>query len=50
MGRVSALGNRGRRVWIIDAHRDGKRLIMRVDEILSAFVELVHQFAVSFLL
>ena len=30
----------GRRVWIIDAHRDGKRFVVRADEKLTAFVEL----------
>jgi len=40
----------GRTIWIVDAHRDGKRFIVRADEKLSAFVELeraIHQFAVS---
>ena len=28
-------------IWIVDAHRDdGKRFIVRVDELLTAFVEL----------
>ena len=50
---VSALDNHGRRVWIIDAHREGKRFIMRADEMLTAFVELqraLHQFAVALVL
>ena len=47
---VSALDNYGRRVWIVDAHREGKRFVVRADEILTAFVELersIHAFAVS---
>lgn len=32
---------RGRRLWIVDAHRDdGERLVIRSDEMLSAFLEL----------
>jgi hypothetical protein len=53
VGWVSALDNHGRRVWIINAHGDGQRFIMRADEILTAFVELqraVHPFAVSLML
>jgi hypothetical protein len=31
----------GRTIWIADAHRDdGKRFVVRADEILTAFVEL----------
>jgi len=33
----------GRTIWITDAHRDGKRFIVRADELLTAFVELEHQ-------
>ena len=34
----------GRTIWIVDAHRgDGKRFIVRADEMLSAFVELERQ-------
>jgi hypothetical protein len=35
---------------IPDAHRDGKRFVVRADEVLTAFVELeraIHEFAVS---
>ena len=40
-GCVSALDREGRRIWIVDAHRDdGKRFIVRADEKLSAFLEL----------
>jgi hypothetical protein len=32
---------KGRTIWIADAHRDdGKRFIVRADELLTAFVEL----------
>ena len=41
-------------MWIVDAHRDdGKRFVVRSDELLSAFLELesiTHEFAVSALL
>jgi len=37
----------------VDAHGDGKRLIVRVEEILTAFLELqraIHEFAVDLVL
>jgi len=37
-------------IWIVDAHRDGKRFVVRADEKLTAFVEVqgaTHEFAVS---
>ena len=44
-GCVSAVDSRGRTIWIADAHRDdGKRYIVRADELLTAFLEL--EFAV----
>jgi hypothetical protein len=31
----------GRTIWIADAHRDdGKRFVVRADEMLTAFIEL----------
>jgi hypothetical protein len=33
----------GRTIWIVDAHRDGRRFIVRADEKLTAFVELERQ-------
>ena len=40
-GYVSAVDSRGRTIWIADAHRDdGKRFVVRADELLTAFVEL----------
>jgi hypothetical protein len=40
-GIVSAIDCNGRTIWIADAHRgDGKRLIVRADEKLTAFIEL----------
>jgi hypothetical protein len=40
----AAVDSRGRTIWIADAHRDdGRRFIVRSDEILSAFVELERQ-------
>jgi hypothetical protein len=41
LGCVSAIDSNGRTIWIADAHRDdGKRLVVRADEKLTAFVEL----------
>ena len=40
LGWVSAVDDDGRTVWIVDAHRDGRRFIVRADEKLSAFLEL----------
>jgi hypothetical protein len=37
LGWVSALDVEGRIIWIVDAHRDGKRFIVRSDEKLTAF-------------
>jgi hypothetical protein len=40
-GYVSAVDFEGRTIWITDAHRDdGKRFIVRADEMLTAFLEL----------
>jgi hypothetical protein len=51
LGYVSAIDSNGRTIWIADAHRgDGKRFIVRADEILTAFLEAeraIHQFAVN---
>ena len=40
VGWASALDDYGDRVWTVDAHRDGKRLMVCADEMLTAFVEL----------
>jgi len=40
LGWVSALDLEGLTIWIVDAHRDGKRFIVRADEKLTAFIEL----------
>ena len=54
LGWVSAVDSEGRITWIVDAHRDdGKRFVVRSDEMLSAFLELeriTHEFALSALL
>ena len=43
-GCVSAIDSNGRPIWIADAHRDdGKRFIVRADDLLTAFVELERQ-------
>jgi hypothetical protein len=40
-GCVSAIDSNGRTIWIGDAHRDyGTRFVVRVDEKLTAFLEL----------
>jgi len=40
-GCVSAIDSNGRAIWIADAHRgDGKRVVVRADEKLTAFVDL----------
>jgi hypothetical protein len=37
----SALDSNGRTIWIADAHRDdGKRFVVRADELLTAFLGL----------
>jgi hypothetical protein len=47
LGWVSALDLEGRTIWIVDAHRDGKRFVIHVDEKLTAFVELERRLARS---
>jgi ABC-type phosphate transport system auxiliary subunit len=43
-GYVSAIDSNGRTIWIADAHRgDGKRFVVRADELLTAFLELERQ-------
>jgi len=53
-GCISAVDSEGRTIWIVDAHRDnGKRFVVRSDEMLTAFLELeriAHELAVSALL
>jgi hypothetical protein len=39
-GYVSAIDSQGRTIWIADAHRDGKRYIVRADEKLTAFLKV----------
>ena len=36
LGYVSAIDSQGRTIWIVDAHCDGKRYVVRADEKLSA--------------
>ena len=50
LGWVSAIDSQGQTLWIVDAHGYGKRFIMRVEEILTAFLGLeraIHEFAVD---
>ena len=53
-GYVSAVDREGRTTWLVDAHRDdGKRYIVRSNELLTAFLELeriTHAVAASMLL
>jgi hypothetical protein len=43
-GCVSTINSSGKTIFVADAHRDdGKRFIVRADEILTAFVELERQ-------
>jgi hypothetical protein len=49
-GWVSALADEGRTIWIVDAHREGTRFVVRADEKLTALLELeraIYEFAVS---
>jgi hypothetical protein len=54
LGWVAAIDFQGRTIWIVDAHLDdGKKFVVRSDEILSAFIELeriTHELAVTALL
>jgi len=46
------MDSEGRAIVVVDAHRDGKRFVVRADEKLTAFLEAeraIHQFAVSLL-
>ena len=49
-GCVSVLDSQGRTIWIADAHRDdGKSYVVRVDEKLSAFLELERAICIHLL-
>jgi hypothetical protein len=49
-GYVSALDRQRRTIWIADAHRDdGKRFIVRADELLTAFLELERAICIALL-
>jgi hypothetical protein len=40
-GCVATVDSNGRTIWIVDAHRDdGKRIVVRADEKLTAFAEV----------
>jgi len=39
-GCVSGVDACGRTIFVVDAHRDGQRFIVRADEKLTVFVEL----------
>jgi hypothetical protein len=40
LGYVSAVDSQGRTIWIADAHRGGKRYVVRADGKLTAFLKL----------
>jgi hypothetical protein len=44
---VSALDREGRTIWIADAHRDGKRFVVRADEKLTGFWNWKRRFVVA---
>jgi hypothetical protein len=45
LGWVSAIDSQGRTIWIVDAHRDDrKRFVVRVNEKLTAFMDLESAF------
>ena len=47
-GYVSAIDFNGRTIWIADAHRDdGKRFIVRADELVTPFLELESQLVIK---
>src|SRR5205809_3140440 len=43
-GCVSAIDSEGRTIWIADAHRGGKRFVLRADELLTSFVDSNQRF------
>ncbi len=46
---MSAIDSNGRRIWIADVHRgNGKRFIVRADELLTAFLELENALGSDF--
>jgi hypothetical protein len=50
LGWVSAVDSEGSTIWIVDAHRQGTRFIVRAEEKPIAFVELeraIYEFAVG---
>jgi hypothetical protein len=53
-GCISAVDSNGQTIFVADAHRDdGKRFVVRSDEMLTAFLELeriTHELALSVLL
>jgi hypothetical protein len=47
LGWVSALDREGNTIWIVDAHREGKRFIVRADEMLTAFCNCKERYMSS---
>jgi hypothetical protein len=46
-GCDSAIDFSGRTIWITDAHRDGKRFVVRADEKLTAFLNCNRRFVLA---
>jgi hypothetical protein len=47
-GYVSAIDSEGRTIFVADAHRDdGKRFVVRADELLTAFADSNRRFVVA---
>jgi hypothetical protein len=50
-GCVSTVDSKARTIWIVDAHRgDGKRFVVRADEILTSFLELERAVCIRLLI
>jgi len=47
--RISRGFPRANAIWIADAHRDGKRFVVRADEKLTAFLELERAICIHLL-
>ena len=42
-GCIVSMDSEGRDIFVVQAHRDGKRFVVRADEKLTAFIELERQ-------
>jgi hypothetical protein len=48
-GCVSAIDSNGQTIWIADAHRDGKRFVVRADDKPTALLELAPMISIHLL-